>query len=108
MSPDEIQKAKAALAEHGYVVIKEKSHLAARRRQQIAESQREWAERERESSRRWAHDCLDQERHLRERLTFVWGVAKAHGATNEELGGCSDHPRPALAPVPTDTDRNTT
>ena len=29
--------------------------------------------------------CLHDERRLRERLTFVWGVAMAHGATSEEL-----------------------
>jgi hypothetical protein len=37
------------------------------------------------STRRWAESCLDEERCLRDRLTFVYGVARAHGATVEDL-----------------------
>lgn len=80
-------EAKATLEAEGFVVLREKSYRAARERQRRAECQREWAERDAADSRHWARNCLAEERYLRDRLTFVYGVARAHGATVEELGG---------------------
>jgi hypothetical protein len=81
----EIRRAKTTLEATGHVVLKAKSHRAAQERQRIAEAYRAHAEDDAESSRQWARDCLAEERFLRERLTFVYGVARAHGATVEEL-----------------------
>lgn len=87
VSPNDIEQAKRALAEHGYVVLKGKSYRSAQERQRRAEAHRDWAKRERESALAWARDCLADERRLRDRCTFLYGVARAHGATVEELGG---------------------
>lgn len=80
-----IEAAKKLLAANGYTVLRTKSYLAAQRRQGVAEAQRAWAESVAESVRGWAENCLDNDRRIQERLTHVWGVAKAHGATDEEL-----------------------
>jgi hypothetical protein len=71
----------------GYVVIKAKSYRAAQERQRIAECQMRCAEEDATHARAWAINCLDEERRLGDRLTFVYGVARAHGATIEELSG---------------------
>lgn len=85
-----VEDAKQLLAKAGYVVLKEKSYRAAQERQRIAECMREQAERAAEHARRWALNCCAEERYVRDRLTFVYGVARAHGATVEELGGSMD------------------
>lgn len=33
----------------------------------------------------WAHRAFDEQRRLSDRLTFVYGKAKEHGATDDEL-----------------------
>lgn len=88
MSADgEIAKAKELVEAAGYVVLREKSYRQAQERQRVAECYRTSAEEARDSAMAWARDCLAEERRLRERLTFVYGVAQAHGATTEELSG---------------------
>lgn len=82
---EELADAKLLLEQNGYVILKATSYRRAQERQRLAQHQREWAERDAEEARRWARDCLYDERRLRERLTFVWGVATSHGATAEEL-----------------------
>lgn len=72
----------------GYVVLKEKSYRAAQRRQDVAEARLGYAEEERERYREWASDCHREECRLRDRLTFVYGVAQKMGATREDLSGC--------------------
>lgn len=71
----------------GYVVLCEKSYRQAQERQRVAECRREAEERAAESARAWARDCLTEERRLRERITHVYSVARAHGATFVELAG---------------------
>ena len=82
----------------GYVVIKAKSYRQAQERQRVAEALREHAAEDARSARVWAHNCLDEERRLRDRLTFVYGVATAKGATVEELAG-ERPPRPTIIPA---------
>jgi hypothetical protein len=82
-----VEEARAVLENAGYVVLKEKSHRAAQERQRRAECFREAAEDRVTSVEKWARNSLDEERRLRERLTFVYGIAMAHGATTEELAG---------------------
>jgi hypothetical protein len=71
---------------NGYVVLKETSYRRAQERQRIAQVIAEDERRRRESAEEWARGCLYDERRIAERLTFVYGVARAHGATVEELG----------------------
>lgn len=85
---DDVERMKRDLAALGYVVLKEKSYRAAQERQRRAEAHMLHADDDAECARRWARDCLAEERRMRDRLTFVYGVAKAHGATTEELHGC--------------------
>lgn len=86
-SPNDIAAAKALLEAEGYVVLRAKSYRQAQERQRVAECLRESAERDAASARDWARNCLAEERYMRDRLTFVYGVARAYGATVEELGG---------------------
>lgn len=70
----------------GYVVLKAKSYRQAQERQRIAEAMKDYAEERRADQDRWMReDVFPEERRLRERLTFVYGVARAKGATVEEL-----------------------
>jgi hypothetical protein len=71
----------------GYVLLREKSYRQAQERQRMAEARASSEKEHAESTRRWAINCLDEERRLADRLTFVYGVARAHGATVEELSG---------------------
>lgn len=77
----------AELEAEGYVVLRAKSYRQAQERQRVAEALRWAAERDREGTRDWALDAFAEQRRLRDRLTFVYGVARAHGATVEELSG---------------------
>ena len=71
----------------GYVAVKEKSYRQAQERQRLAQCAADWERNRRESAEKWALDCCNEERRIRDRLTFVYGVAQAHGATVEELRG---------------------
>jgi hypothetical protein len=70
---------------NGYVVLKEKSYRQAQERQRIAQVMADYEKERREGAERWARDCCEDERRVRERLTFVWGIAMKHGATLEEM-----------------------
>lgn len=85
----EFAKAKKLLEAAGFVVLREKSYRQAQERQRVAEALRVAAEEYTERIERWARENLVEERRLRDRLTFVYGVAQAHGATTEELRGSS-------------------
>lgn len=77
ITPGDIEYCKKVLVESGYVVLKEKSYRAAQERQRIAEVIAERAGHDRDSAVRWAYNCLAEERHMRDRVTFVYGVARA-------------------------------
>lgn len=89
-SPRRCEAARALLEANGYVVLREKSYRQAQERQRVANVFREHAEEDAEHARAWARDCLTEERRLRDRLTFVYGVARAHGATVEDLRSPTD------------------
>lgn len=76
---------RAELERRGYVSLTEKSYKAAQRRQGIAQSRRYWAEKQKESAEQWAHDCLKEERRLRDRLNEIIHLATQHGMTTEDL-----------------------
>lgn len=83
----EIAIAKTILERTGHVVLREKSYRQAQERQRIAECYRDREIEAADSARAWARNCLDEERRLRDRCTFLYGAARAHGATVEELRG---------------------
>lgn len=84
----EISIAKQILTASGHVVLKAKSYQHAQERQRVAQALAEWETRERRSIQRWAYDELCPEiRSLRERVTFLYGAARAAGCTVEDLSG---------------------
>lgn len=95
--PDsDLDAAKKLLAEHGYVTQKATSYRSAQERQRRAEARARCEIERRESTERWARESLlPRERYLSDRLSFVYGVARAHGATTEDLADQwvrDDHP----------------
>lgn len=85
---DQIDAAKKLLADNGFAVLRAKSYHQARERQRVAEARRHYAEESEERTYRWVRDQLSGEiRELRERCTFLYGAARAHGATVDELRG---------------------
>lgn len=83
-----IDKAKAFLTHHGYVVLKEKSYRLAQERQRVAEVYRKCAEEDAQRARTWAQTELHNDiRDLYARCTYLYGVARAKGASAEELSG---------------------
>ena len=77
----------ATLEAEGYVVLRAKSYRQAQERQRVAEALRRAAEERVEGTREWAMQAFAEQRRLSDRLTFVYGVARAHGATVDELRG---------------------
>lgn len=82
-----IDQAKKLLQANDFVVLRARSHRQAQERQRVAEARVKFEEMEAEHARQWALECLARERHLADRCTFLYGAARAHGATIEELGG---------------------
>lgn len=83
----DIDEAKALLEASGYVVLKAKSYRQATERQRVAEALRRSEQEAAQHARAWALQCLNGERSLARRCEFLYGVARAHGATVEELRG---------------------
>lgn len=81
------EEAKATLEAAGYVVLKRESYRRAQERQRVAQALLESEKRNTEGVRDWAFRALDEQIRLSDRLTFVYGVARAHGATVDELSG---------------------
>jgi hypothetical protein len=87
-SDEDIAEAREVLEASGHVVLKAKSYRQAQERQRVAEALRDAAERYRESTDRWVRaDIIPENHRLRERCTFLYGAARAHGASAEELRG---------------------
>ena len=89
MNGDAIEQAKALLKADGFVVLRQKSYRQAQERQRVAEVRMACAEREMESTTRWAHKAFDEQARLAERCGFLYGQAMARGATADELRGDS-------------------
>jgi hypothetical protein len=83
----DLDQALETVRRHGYVALREKSYRQAQERQRVAEALREYADKDAERAREWARDHCEQERQLRDRLAFVYGIARSYGATIEELAG---------------------
>lgn len=81
----DIEHALETVRAAGYVAIKATSYRNAQERQRIAQVQRQCAEEDAERARNWARDCLERERETRDRVTEIWTLAQAHGATIDDL-----------------------
>lgn len=86
-SGNELDRAIAVVHAAGYVTLREKSYKQAQERQRVAEARARWEVEAAEHARAWAREAFAEQRRLADRLTFVYGVAMAHGATVEELRG---------------------
>lgn len=88
-APDE-QAAIDLLASRGYTTLRTGSYSRLHERVRVAEALRDAARDDAESSRRWAYNCLDEERRLRDRVEELVGFAYEHGATFEDLIAFND------------------
>lgn len=85
-----ITDARNVLESYGFVVLREKSYRQAQERQRVADFAAKYADEQRESTERWVRTTLHNEiRELMARCTFLYGAARAHGATAEELAAGS-------------------
>jgi len=83
----ELEKALELVKASGYTVVTNRSYAAAQARLAAARCYLESEQRATRSAEAWAGKALDEQRRLADRLTFVYGVARSHGATVEELRG---------------------
>jgi hypothetical protein len=84
----EIDIAKQILTASGHVVLKASSYAKAQERQRIAEVMAADArDRERVSDKWWRETILPELFSYRDRVTFLYGAARAAGCTVEELSG---------------------
>lgn len=67
------------------VTLQAKSYRAAQERLRVAEARLKDEIEHSEHVRQWAREAFAEQRRLSDRLTFVYGVAVRHGATDEEL-----------------------
>lgn len=83
---ENIQIAREFLKSHGYVVIKEKSYRQAQEGQRVADVMCEDAkERAASQDKWWREEILPELFSYRDRVTFLYGAARAAGCTAEEL-----------------------
>lgn len=102
---ESVTRALTIVREAGYVALKEKSYHQAQERQRVAEARRRFAEEQMERQQRWVESEHAEHRRILDRLTFVYGVARAHGATEQELAGETGLRRePLLHEPPVGTD----
>jgi len=71
----------------GYVTLRAKSYRQAQERQRVAEVRLACELEHGRGLERWAHRAFDEQDRLRDRLTFVYGEARARGASVEDLAG---------------------
>lgn len=84
----EVITAKSILERNGYTVLRTKSWQNTLREFAIARSEVEWARKEADRTHRWAEQELGGRiRQLSDRVTYLYGVARARGASAAELAG---------------------
>lgn len=82
-----IEESKAALVREGYVVVKAQTYRRVQERARIAEAQRDWEIEAARHARQWAEQAFREQTRLSDRLSFVYGEARAAGCTVEQLQG---------------------
>lgn len=84
----EVITAKQLLERNGYTVLRTKSWQNTLREFAIARSELEWERKEAERTRRWAQQELcGRINKLSDRVTHLYGLARARGASSAELQG---------------------
>lgn len=73
----------------GWTVLRTKSYLAAQQRLAIALREIEFEKLTAENARQWARNAFTEERRLRDRCTYLYGLAASLGATDDDLKGFS-------------------
>lgn len=92
----QLDKAAELVRGNGFVVLRERSYRAAQERQRIAEARMNDAIDQRDHQRGWMeNEVFPRERLLADRVTFLYGAARAHGATVDELDYPTITPTPA-------------
>jgi hypothetical protein len=82
-----VEEALAVVKAAGYVVLKEKSYRQAQERQRVAEALRKLEQEHNEHTRAWANKAFDEQRHLRDRCEYLYGLAAKLGAGDRQLRG---------------------
>ncbi len=82
---DGVREARALLESQGFVVLREKSYRQAQERQRVADCMARMEAESAEHAREWARAILDGERILRDRCTYLYGLAASLGASDNEL-----------------------
>jgi hypothetical protein len=80
-----INEAKALLEAEGFVVLRAKSHANTLERARTDRVLREAAERHEASNMKWVREQEAEHRRLYGRCSYLYGLAKALGATDEQL-----------------------
>ncbi len=80
-----IEDMKLALEREGYTVVKNRTYNRMRERALIAEQELVWERRATENASQWGRDAHAELRRIEERLTLVYGEARAAGLTVEQL-----------------------
>lgn len=86
-SPEYIEQARSTAEACGWRVLKEASYRRAQERQRIAEALLRNGQEHVASTERWARECCERERRMSVRTSYLYGLAKAHGASDDELAG---------------------
>ena len=77
--------AKTLLEQGGYVVVKARTYRGLQERVRIAEQATAFERETNKTTHAWARQAFDEQRRLGDRLTFVYGEARAAGCTVEQL-----------------------
>lgn len=84
---ENINAFKARLLAEGWTLLRTKSHQALVTKLGIARARVSWSEDNEDHLRRMLQQGWDEQRHLRDRCSFLYEQAIQHGATVEELRG---------------------
>lgn len=79
--------AKNALEAAGYVVVKARTYRNLQERERLLKSELDWERRNTAAAESWAQRAHDEQIRLADRLTFVYGEARAAGCSIEQLAG---------------------
>lgn len=82
-----VEIAKAELEAAGYTVVKSTTYRRLLRRIQVLGADLEFEKKNSAATTRWAKSAFDEQKRLAERLTFVYGEARAAGCSVEQLRG---------------------
>lgn len=84
--PDDAERACIdLLSANGYAVVRQRTYDRLRERVSIAERLQEWEAERREDTAKWAHEALDEQRRLADRLNRVVAAAAALGVSITDI-----------------------